>query len=67
LTLRPASARLVVGDDGAGFDLSAMDPSHIGLASMRERAAEIGARLTVNAEQGRGTRVELDWPEPEGR
>jgi PAS domain S-box-containing protein len=67
LTLRPASARLVVGDDGAGFDLSAMDPSHIGLASMRERAAEIGARLTVATEPGGGTRVELVWPEPEGR
>jgi PAS domain S-box-containing protein len=65
LTLRPASARLVVRDDGAGFDPSAMDPSHIGLASMRERAAEIDARLTVKMERGSGTLVQLDWPEPE--
>ena len=64
LTLRPTSARLVVRDDGVGFDPAAMDPSHIGLASMRERAVEIGARLTVDTERGRGTLVELAWPGP---
>jgi len=66
VTLRPASARLVVGDDGVGFDPAAMDPSHIGLASMRERAAEIDARLMVETEPGRGTLVELAWPRPRG-
>jgi PAS domain S-box-containing protein len=65
LTLRPESARLVVGDDGVGCDASALDPSHIGLASMRERAAEIGARLTVSMERDRGTIVELEWPGPQ--
>jgi PAS domain S-box-containing protein len=67
LTLRPASARLVVRDDGVGFDSATMDPSHIGLASMRERAAEIGARLTVTTEPGHGTLIQLDWPGPESR
>ena len=61
LTLRPASVRLVVGDDGAGFDASAQDPSHIGLSSMRERAAEIGARLAVATQPEHGTIVTLDW------
>ena len=65
LTLRPESARLVVGDDGVGFDVSSTDPSHIGLASMRERADEIGAILTVETERDRGTLIELDWPGPE--
>ena len=38
--------RLVVGDDGRGFDPGRrVDPSHLGLVSMRERAADVGARL----------------------
>ena len=62
LELGPGSARLVIGDDGRGFDPGRpVDPSHLGLVSMRERAAEAGARLRVTSSPGDGTRVELEW------
>jgi signal transduction histidine kinase len=62
LELGPDSARLVIGDDGRGFDPGCpVDASHLGLVSMRERAAEVGARLGVTSSPGGGTCVELDW------
>lgn len=61
---------LSVQDDGAGMSESrrAGAPGHLGLVGMRERAAAIGARLSVTAAPGRGTQVsltlELDGPAP---
>jgi signal transduction histidine kinase len=52
-----------VRDDGRGFDPGAVPPDgHFGLAGMRERAAAIGARLTVESAPGRGTTVRLEVP-----
>ena len=57
--------RVFVRDDGCGIDpqvlLSGRD-GHFGLASMRERAEQIGARLTVGNRPTRGTEVELSVP-----
>lgn len=47
--------RLEVRDDGRGFDAAAT-PAGVGLASMRERAAEVGGDVTVDSDEG-GTRV----------
>ena len=56
--------RLVISDDGRGFDPGrSVDPSHLGLVSMGERAADVGARLGVTSSPGGGTRVELEWQE----
>jgi signal transduction histidine kinase len=58
--------RLVVADDGAGFDpaglISARTAGGSGLTAMRERANAIGARLLVDSQPGSGTwiRIELD-------
>lgn len=49
-------AVLSVRDDGQGFDLDAT-PGHIGLRTMRERAAEIGGQLAVQSQLGQGTTV----------
>jgi PAS domain S-box-containing protein len=52
---------LGIADDGCGFDASARhDPSGDrgwGLTIMRERAAALGADLTIAAGPGRGTRI----------
>jgi signal transduction histidine kinase len=48
---------LVVRDDGAGFDLEAVPLDRYGLTGMRERAAMIGATLSVNAHPGAGTEI----------
>ena len=53
--------RLLVGDDGCGFTSTEMDPSHMGLRSMQERAEEAGAELHVESVAGRGTLVTLEW------
>jgi signal transduction histidine kinase len=53
--------RMVVADDGCGFDARAVSSrkSHRswGLRIMRERAAAVGARLEVESRPGIGTRV----------
>ena len=49
-----------VRDDGRGIDASqAMPSGHWGLVGMRERAASIGARLSVTSNAGAGTEVLL--------
>jgi signal transduction histidine kinase len=55
------TSRLTIADDGCGFDPSACHPPAKGhgwgLMIMRERAAAIGAELTVDSAPGRGTRI----------
>jgi signal transduction histidine kinase len=52
---------LCVVDRGTGFLTSTTSPGH-GLLGMRDRAAEIGADLTIDSQPGRGTRVRLWVP-----
>ena len=50
--------RLLVNDDGAGFDDEDVPPAgHYGLIGMKERAAQIGADFELTSERGRGTTV----------
>jgi signal transduction histidine kinase len=52
--------RLEVVDDGEGFDPHApRRPDAVGLTSMAERAAALGADLRIVSRPGAGTRVEL--------
>ena len=51
--------RLRVVDDGSGFDPSA-DGSGFGLGAMRERAALVGAELSVTSGPGAGTEVAVE-------
>lgn len=55
---------LAVKDDGAGFsrENGNVRPGHYGLIGMKERAAQIGAQLTLASEQGRGTTVSVLLP-----
>jgi signal transduction histidine kinase len=49
---------LEVADDGCGFDLDqGIRSGGLGLASMLERAAKIGANLEISTAPGRGTHV----------
>lgn len=52
---------LSVADDGAGFDPASADQGN-GLASMRNRAARLGASFGVDSRPGRGTTVQLEVP-----
>lgn len=57
-------ARLRVTDDGCGFDPRAVRRAgrHLGLASMRDRAAGVGGTLTVQSEPGEGTVIDMEVP-----
>ncbi len=53
--------RLLVRDDGCGFEPGPVSATHFGLRSMRERAAEVGAELRLVSAPGEGTLVLLEW------
>jgi len=55
-----------VVDDGVGIetDMQLGRPGHLGIVGMRERAISIGARCSITAEPGGGTRVCLGWKAP---
>jgi len=58
-------ARLVVRDDGRGFDPAATGSArggHWGLVGMRERADQVDARLTITSGDGCGTDVVVVAP-----
>jgi signal transduction histidine kinase/ligand-binding sensor domain-containing protein len=62
-TYRPDQLGITVQDDGRGFAVADAPPrDHWGLTGMRERAQEIGGRLTVHSEPGEGTTVTLVVP-----
>jgi len=65
LEYSPKHLRILVRDDGAGIDpevLHSGRDGHWGLAGMRERAENIGARLKVWSRANAGTEVELVIP-----
>jgi len=57
-------ARLRITDNGRGFDPDSVRRAgrHLGLVSMRDRAAAVGGRLTLESAPGRGTAVEMEVP-----
>ncbi len=57
--------RLVIADDGRGFtpgEFSGGPDGHFGLKGMRERASQIGGRLILNSQEGKGTKVIVEAP-----
>src|SRR5262249_21212151 len=54
--------RLVIQDDGVGFDPGGSFPGHLGLRSMRERAARAGGTLSLKSAPGRGTTIVVRLP-----
>jgi signal transduction histidine kinase len=54
--------RLVVTDDGRGFDPGGEFPGHLGLRSMRERTAAVGGTLEIDSAPGLGTRLRARVP-----
>jgi len=51
-----------VADNGRGFDPSAVGGFHNGLRNLRQRLEALGGTLTVNAEPGQGTTVQMLVP-----
>jgi PAS domain S-box-containing protein len=60
-----SEVRLVVEDDGKGFDVEAtVSDKHLGLVGMRERANLVGGSMTVESSPGHGTTICISVPLP---
>ena len=57
LQVADGRVRLVVADDGRGFDPDQGYPGHLGLRSMRERVTALGGTLEIDSRPGGPTRV----------
>jgi signal transduction histidine kinase len=66
ITLEANAGELVlrVRDDGRGFDAANSFPGHLGLRSMRERAASVGGVIAISSAPGKGTEVTVRVPRP---
>ena len=57
------SVRVIVSDNGAGFEPTTVDPRRLGLrVSIIERMAVFGGEVALRTEPGQGTRIEMRWP-----
>jgi signal transduction histidine kinase len=69
LKARGGSVRLIVEDDGRGFDVAGCmthtrDDRCLGVFGMRERATLLGGNLTIESTPGSGTTVFFEVPVP---
>ena len=55
---------LEIRDDGHGFDPNAPYAGHLGLTTMRSRAGEIGAKMSIDSTPGHGAAVCVQLPIP---
>ena len=62
LTTTPAAVRLLIADDGQGFDPEQVHPDRYGLAGMNERIRLLGGALHVRSAPGAGTQIEAVVP-----
>ncbi len=53
---------ICVADDGTGFDPDVRSVGHLGMATMRDRAAAAGAHLEIDSAPGAGTRIRVSVP-----
>jgi signal transduction histidine kinase len=53
--------KLIVQDDGRGFEMRELSGDHFGLGNMRERADNIRAELEITSNPGEGTTVSVTW------
>ncbi|RME22221.1 MAG: sensor histidine kinase [Deltaproteobacteria bacterium] len=57
--------KLVVGDNGKGFEYSEELRGHYGLLNMKERARQMNAKLHIDTAPGKGCCISLELPLPE--
>ena len=68
LLVTPTRARLVIEDDGQGFDPGAVPQGRFGLIGLNERAKLLGGNLRLESSSpGAGTRIEAVIPLEERR
>ena len=53
--------RVLIADNGVGFDPHGTYHGHFGIIGMRERANNAGAILNIDSSPTRGTTILLEW------
>jgi two-component system NarL family sensor kinase len=66
LLAQPGQVRLLVIDDGRGFDANDIPKDRYGLAGINERVHLLGGKVTLQTSPGHGTRLEVEVPLEEG-
>ena len=64
---RPDKVRIIVADDGPGFDPNSLDDKRtgsqtVGLLNIRERVSSFGGEFHINSGPKRGTQITLSLP-----
>jgi two-component system NarL family sensor kinase len=62
LVTTPERVRLLIEDDGHGFDEGCITQNRYGLLGMNERVRLLGGQLTIHSVVGEGTTVEVEVP-----
>jgi signal transduction histidine kinase len=62
LTQKGNAVRLIVQDDGRGFDTRDVRDGGLGLIGMRERVSLLGGRMSVESTRGAGTMLSAEVP-----
>jgi signal transduction histidine kinase len=66
LNVGDGAARLVVADDGVGFDsqraLAAQREGHFGLRLLRDQVHDAGGTFSIDSAPGQGTRITVEVP-----
>ncbi|MCX5724037.1 MAG: ATP-binding protein [Nitrospirae bacterium] len=62
LSLRDGGMRLMIEDDGLGFDPRQVSGQGLGLSNIAVRAKKIGGRCEVQSGMGQGVRIIVDLP-----
>lgn len=62
LQYRSGLVRLIIQDNGVGFDLDTKKQTSYGLVSMKERVNEIGGSIDMITAPGKGTRIDIRVP-----
>jgi len=65
LTQGAGRLRLVIHDDGIGFDPAAVPEDRFGLEGMKKRAQLCGGRTQIQSAAGQGTTIVVEVPLPE--
>ena len=61
LQIDPGAIKLLIRDDGRGFDPAHISSGRYGLTMMKERAQSVEAILTVTSQPNEGTLIAIRW------
>ncbi|MBA7704141.1 Sensor histidine kinase LiaS [subsurface metagenome] len=53
--------KLLISDNGNGFNSNKITPENLGLIIMKERSKLIGASLDISSNPGRGTKISITY------